>query len=391
MSTTTRILHVTDAASSGVLAAVTSFARAQAAVPGTDVTFAYVPRADSPSLETIREMATPAVRVQRLTASSRLAVPVLAARLPLLLAGRDHDVIHVHSSRAGLLGRLAGLVTGRRGRVVYSPHCFAFDRTDGSAGQIAVFRGLEQLGALAGPRLVLCSGSEERLARRTLPGVRTAVLRNSVDTAALAAIPAPASTPSRPLRVVHVGRIAAQKRPGEFGRIASRWHAARAASPASRPEVEFRWIGEGDRTALPPEVSVSGWLEPSRLREELAAADILLFTSAGEGMPLSVIEAQAMGIPVVSHAVTGVTDVVRDGETGLLAESTDDLEAALVRLASDPAERERLGAAAAEHARAGFDIGDLAERSFAAYCRVGIPLGSLPPLSTRTDISGATS
>lgn len=378
---TVRILHVTDASSSGVLAAVTSFARAQAAEPGVEATFAYVPRHDSPEPSAIQEMSSPAVRVERLTASARAAVPVLAARLPLLLARGRYDVIHVHSSRAGLLGRIAALVTGRRSRVVYSPHCFAFDRTDGAAAKLAVFRGLEQAGALVGPRLVLCSASEEELARRTLPGVRTAVLANSVDTQALSDLAQRVradrrteGSDGRPLRIVHVGRIAAQKRPAEFARIAADWTRRTGAGPDALPAAEFRWLGEGDRALLGPEVSVSGWLSPAQLHAELAEADLMLFTSAGEGMPISVIEAQAMGVPVVGHAVTGVTDVVRDGSTGILAEGTDELAVALERLARDPAERTRMSEAAAAHARTSFDTSDLAARSFAAYRTIGIDL-----------------
>lgn len=376
----TRILHITDASSSGVLAAVTSFARAQAAEPGIDVEFAYVPRHDSPEPAAIQAMASDAVHVRRLTASARAAVPVLAARLPLLLARGRYDLVHVHSSRAGLLGRVAAAVTGARSRTVYSPHCFAFDRTDGSAASLAVFRRLEQVGALLGPRLVLCSESEERLARRTLPGVRTAVLANSVDTAALADLAdaararRTAQADPRPLRIVHVGRIADQKRPAELGRIAQAWTHRRAADPASLPEASFRWLGEGDRSLLPPEVEISGWLTPDALHAELAEADLMLFTSAGEGMPIAVIEAQAMGVPVVGHAVTGVTDVVVDGTTGILAGSTDELAAALERLARDGGERSRLSAAAAAHARTSFDISDLAARSFAAYRTIGIDL-----------------
>lgn len=377
---TVRILHVTDASSSGVLAAVTSFARAQAAEPGCEATFAYVPRHDSPELSAIQEMASPAVRVERLTASARAAVPVLAARLPLLLARGRYHVIHVHSSRAGLLGRIAALATGRRSRAVYSPHCFAFDRTDGAAAKLAVFRGLEQAGTLVGPRLVLCSASEEELARRTLPGVRTAVLANSVDTRALSdlaqRVRAERRTAGaeRPLRIVHVGRIAAQKRPAEFARIAADWTRRAGSDPDALPAAEFRWLGEGDRALLGPEVSVSGWLSPAQLHAELAEADLMLFTSAGEGMPISVIEAQAMGVPAVGHAVTGVTDVVRDATTGILAEGTDELAVALERLARDTDERSRMSEAAAAHARTSFDTSDLAARSFAAYRTIGIDL-----------------
>lgn len=384
-----RILHITDAASSGVLTAVTGFARAQAAVPGTEVELVYVPRHDSPSLGTIQEMVSADVTVRRLTASSRAAVPVLAARLPGILARGGHDVIHLHSSRTGLLGRAVGVLTGRRPRIVYSPHCFAFDRSDASPSTVAVLRGLERVGTLLGPRLVLCSPSEEQLAQRSLPRVRTSVLANSVDTAALATFarsqreqgaPDPSTGSGtdagaqRPLQVVHVGRIAAQKRPQEFGAIARWWAARHKADPASVPAARFRWLGEGDRSLLTPEVEVSGWLSPAELRSELALADVLLFTSAGEGMSISLLEAMAMGVPAVAHDVTGVRDVIHDGTTGILRTDTEDLALALADLARDPDRRHAIGEAAAAEVREHHDLADVAPRSFAAYAAVGIPI-----------------
>ncbi|MGP9693481.1 glycosyltransferase [Brachybacterium sp. AOP25-B2-12] len=392
-----RILHLTDASSSGVLMAVTAIARAQAAVPGCVVELAYVPRSDSPTPDRIQDLTGPSVRLHRLTASSRAAVPVLAARLPGLLRRSDADVVHLHSSRTGLLGRAAALLTGRRDRIVYSPHCFAFDRTDTTPHSVAVLRGLERIGTRLGAQLVLCSESEQQLAERSLPGARTAVLANSVDTRALATVargvaarassdaaPADAAPTGRAaVTVVHVGRIAPQKRPRAFGAVATAWAGLRAERGGALPPARFRWLGEGDRTLLPPEVEVTGWLPPEALRAELAAADVLLFTSAGEGMPMSLLEAAALGVPAVAHDVTGIRDVVRDGVTGVLRPTTDELAEALADLAGDPARRRALGAAAAQDARAHHDIADLAERSFAAYRAVGVtnlPLvpGSVP-------------
>lgn len=79
----------------------------------------------------------------------------------------------------------------------------------------------------------------------------------------------------------------------------------------------------------------------------LAAADVFLLTSVSEGIPLTLIEAMAARLPIVSTSVGGVGEVVRHEETALLAPSGDDeaLAAALVRLARDPHLADRLGAA----------------------------------------------
>ncbi|MBK0332472.1 glycosyltransferase family 4 protein [Brachybacterium sp. MASK1Z-5] len=378
-----RVLHATDASSSGVLAAATAIAKATAALPGFDVAFAYVPRADSPSREEIAAMMDGHVRVIRLSRSHRTAVPAFAVGILALLARRRVDLVHLHSSRAGMLGRAAALVTGHRSRAVYSPHSFAFDRSDASASSVAVLRGLEQIGAVLGPRLALVSGSEERLARRSLRGVRTAVLRNSVDAAALAR-PASRRTGHGPLRIVHVGRVAPQKRPDVFGEIARRWEQERRTGDSALPVARFRWLGDGERQLLGEGVEVTGWLSPARLRAELAEADLMLFTSAGEGMPIALLEAQAMGIPCVAHPVTGVTDILVDGENGVLDGTADGLFRALASLAADAPARRRMGEAATARITQEFDLADLAKRTLDAYRALGVR----PPLDTRVPGAG---
>lgn len=377
----TRIVHVTDAAFSGVLSAVSTIARAQGEREDLAVELAYVPRPSSPSPQQIQGMVGPAVRVRRLAASTRWAMPALTVGLASLLLRDRPDVLQLHSSRTGMIGRALALVTGNRDRTVYSPHCFAFDRSDLGRRSRRLFLALERLGTVMGPRLVLVSDTEQTLARASLPGARTAVLSNRVDARALgeiAAAAAPPAGPDRPLRVVHVGRIAAQKRPADFAAIVRAW-ADPATRPAGAPEIQARWLGDGDRDLLGPGIEVSGWLDREQLHAELARADLVLFTTAGEGLPVAVLEAQALGIPVLAHDVTGMADVVVDGVTGRLCPDSETLAAALVELTLDPDLRRRYGAAARNHVRAHFDLHDLAADSLAAYQRIGVDLPAPAP------------
>jgi glycosyltransferase involved in cell wall biosynthesis len=90
----------------------------------------------------------------------------------------------------------------------------------------------------------------------------------------------------------------------------------------------------------------------------LNASDLFVLSSRWEGNPMSVMEALAAGLPVVSTAVGGVPELVREGVTGLLvpSEDTGALACALQALVDDPARRQAMGAAARQHAIAHFDI-----------------------------------
>lgn len=369
-----RVLHVTDASSSGVLTAVTTIARQQGADPRfSRVVFAYVPRSDSPELAEIRRLTGPEVEVQmwsRSTGAARLAA--LVRTLFARLRGDTFDVVHLHSSRAGLLGRWVALLTPHRDRTIYSPHAFAFAYEDNTPMRRRVLWALEFAGLVAGRRLVLNSPSERAVAEQAFPVARTQVLVNAVDVAALRGL-GRSVDPRRPW-FAHVGRIAPAKAPGLFADVA-------AIVAEGQPEVRACWLGEGDRTLLGAGsgIEVSGWLPPHELHRRLAGASALLFTSRGEGMPMAVLEAQAMGIPVVASRVTGVVDLIADGRTGLLGESADELADALLRVLKDPALAADISARTAAAAER-FDRSTTAQRSLDCYTAL------LPGLAGRVQV-----
>src|SRR5262249_28468615 len=101
----------------------------------------------------------------------------------------------------------------------------------------------------------------------------------------------------------------------------------------------------------------------------LCAADVFLLTSVSEGIPLTLIEAMAAGLPVVSTDVGGTAEVVADGQTGYLVPAKDDaaLAGAVVRLAGDGRLRQRLGAAGQARARAVFDEARMVARYAELY------------------------
>jgi glycosyltransferase involved in cell wall biosynthesis len=101
----------------------------------------------------------------------------------------------------------------------------------------------------------------------------------------------------------------------------------------------------------------------------LRGADVFLLTSTSEGIPLTLIEAMATGLPVVSTAVGGTGEVVTEGVTGYLCPSRDDaaLSQAVLRLASDGELRRRMGEAGREQAVALFSEERMAQRYHELY------------------------
>jgi glycosyltransferase involved in cell wall biosynthesis len=112
-----------------------------------------------------------------------------------------------------------------------------------------------------------------------------------------------------------------------------------------------------------------------------AGMDIFVLASHREGFPLTAMEASAMGVPVVATNIRGCRQVVEDGTTGVLVPVGDAaaLAAAVERLATDPAERHRLGTAARRKALNSFDRRRCIDRTLATYDRLLARAGLTAP------------
>ncbi len=133
----------------------------------------------------------------------------------------------------------------------------------------------------------------------------------------------------------------------------------------SCPQTRFLFVGEGPtqarladrvrRLGLEPYVTFAGARED--IPEILSALDIFLLTSLYEGLPLSILEAMAVGLPVVATSVSGTPEAVTDEHTGLLIPPADSqaVGSAVVRLVRDPGSRRRMGANGREMVHRRFD------------------------------------
>jgi len=113
-----------------------------------------------------------------------------------------------------------------------------------------------------------------------------------------------------------------------------------------------------------------GWRQD--VPQIMAGLDVLLMPSLREGFGLSMLEAMGQGVPIIGSAVSAIPEVIADGETGLLcpARDVDALAAAMAKLLTDPALRERMGAAGRARLEAHFRAERMVNETAALYERL---------------------
>ncbi|HXA20921.1 MAG TPA: glycosyltransferase family 4 protein [Acetobacteraceae bacterium] len=280
------------------------------------------------------------------------------------------DIVHAHMPISGFLARLAARLAGVP-RVAYTCHGFLFNQ-DGSwlrrNGSVV----MEWIGGRLTDVYMTVSASEAADARR-LHIFRDAVaVGNGRDPAlfrpdpdARSAIRAALGTLADRVVIVAVSRLVRDKGYPEL-----------AAAMRNVPEAELWVVGEQlvsdrgeDMAALLRESGLGDRLRLLGYRDDvaavLAAADIFVLPSYFEAMPMSVIEAMLVGLPVVASDIRGPREQVVPGVTGLLVppRQVAPLAEALKQVAADAGLRAAMGVAGRERASILYDEGLVVARS----------------------------
>ncbi len=208
---------------------------------------------------------------------------------------------------------------------------------------------------------------------------RAFVNHPAVDTRWFVPMPAP---PSTAVRVLSVGRLHPVKGYDDalaaIRLLADRGHDVRfTIVGGGDPDVEASLRVTVHRLGLDDRVTMAGAMAPEDVRRQLQRADVFLLSSVSEGLSNAVLEAMATALPVVSTAVGGMAEAVRDGIDGLLVPPGDPLAMAdaLERLILDADLRCRLGRQGRQRACESFDLEAQLDRFESTYQRLAGGLG----------------
>lgn len=328
-----------------------------------------------------------------------------ALRLRRIVQAGRFDLVHAHGFKAGLVSRLLSMRSdSARSAIVVTAHNHVLFREDVPGTRKAVYRLAERAVARRADRYIAVSESirRELVDGYGLPGDSVSVVHNGVD-------PAPF--------LVQRDRTAARERLGLPGEavvvgLAARFSAQKGIAHLVDAVPEMLGLFGADGRQLVVAVGGSGPLEAElRTRAEalglggavrwlghvesipefLATLDVYASPAETEALGIGLIEASLAGLPIVATDVGGVSEVVVEGETGILISPRNSMELAraIHNMLTNPSLARHYGTRAREWCMAQFAPARMLERTLAAYNRAigdsGTPVSSSTPEASRRE------
>jgi len=281
------------------------------------------------------------------------------------------DVIHTHTAKAGVLGRLAGLIARPQAKRIHTFHGhLLYGYFSASKTQLAVL--LEKVLGLITYRFIAVGNVVKNdLVRAGIaqiskfeviyPGLQELDMYPKIDARSALGL-----DPNKEY-LVFVGRLTTIKRPERLVDLARYLKANHPDSwllIAGAGELLDSLKAQSEKDGLP--VTFLGWRKD--IGTILSASEIAVLCSDNEGIPLTLIQASQFGLPIVSTAVGSVSDIVVNGTTGILTEvSANGLIRGVTKLLNDPDLRNRLGESGQKRAKEFFSSQAMVERHEELY------------------------
>lgn len=212
-----------------------------------------------------------------------------------ILKKYSNSTVHAHSSISGAIVRI--FFSSKKLRIIYSPHCFAFERTDIGEVRKFLFRSVEKLLSQNTSVIAACSLREKALAQslsrkelmvQFVPNVSRLDLTETKKTRVLP-----------PLTFVSVGRLSEQKNPLAFADLIQR--------TGDHVGDKLVWVGDGDdffrKKLLPKKIQITGWLSENDVGKKLKSCDVYVHVARWEGFPLAVLDAFNAGLPIIVEPI----------------------------------------------------------------------------------------
>lgn len=301
-----KILHIVEAMGGGVFTYIVDLTNAL--VSEYDVYIAYAVREQTPqNYKTYFDKRIHLIEVKNFERSINLAKDIKAFFEMRSIANKiGPDIIHLHSSKAGALGRWA--FNGHKIPLFYTPHGYSFLMKNHCPVKRFFYKTIEIISSKRYCTTVSCSKGEHQETLKLTKdaayvnnGINVNELQKLINTVEV--------QKDQSFTVFTLGRICSQKNPVLFNQIAETY-----------PDIKFVWIGDGelrDKLAS-PNIEITGWVERKEALKRSLEGTVFLLTSLWEGLPMSLLEAMYLRKICIVNNVIGNRDVIQNNMNGFL-------------------------------------------------------------------------
>lgn len=309
-----KIMMVCEAFGGGVFAYVSQLCNSMC--ESFDVSLVYAVRPQTP--KDYKGKLDPRIHLHEVSEMGNLKSPIAMRKsmiaLKRLAAEIQPDVIHLHSSVAGGIGRLA--FDKNMYNLVYTPHGYAFILLGGGLKSKAYLAMEKWLGKKRCVSLTCCDSEDE--VARTLTS-RTAYIETGIDlTEFEKEVSSASAADGGKFTVFTLGRACTQKQPALFNRIAE-----------LVPEAKFVWVGNGEleNKLTAKNLTVTGWKPREEALSIAKQSDVFILCSLGEAVAMSLLENMYLKKLILVSDVVGNKSVISDGVNGYVCKSAEDYAA----------------------------------------------------------------
>lgn len=308
-----KVLHIVESFGSGIFSFLVDLVNSTD--EEFDITIGYGVRTET--LESFREYFSNKVKFIEVKNFTRSINPIKDLKaffeVKRIIKEENPDIIHLHSSKAGFIGRFA--TNCKKKTMLYNPHGFSFLMRDSSKVKRLIYWCLEKVGALRNCTIVGCSYGEYQEALKLSKNaicVNNGININKLNKEVKAF--EKHNIDFNNLKICTSGRIGYQKNPELFNKIAENF-----------PNLKFTWIGDGELKdkLTSPNIKVTGWKTREEVLKIVNDNDIFILTSLWEGLPISLLEAMYLKKVCIVTNCIGNRDVIKNGKNGFIIKTND--------------------------------------------------------------------
>lgn len=325
-----------------------------------DVIIAYSTRKETP--ENFKEYFDENIKLIKVKNFTRNLNPIKDIKAMMevrnIVKEEKPDIVHMHSSKAGGIGRLA--ISSKNVKLFYTPHGYSFCQKNESKLKIYLYKLLEKILAKRNCKTIACSKSEYE---ETLKLTKNCTyVENGINIEEIDKWTINKTQPKIDidnLKICTIGRIEHQKNPKLFNKIAEKL-----------PEVQFSWIGDGElRDELKaPNINVLGWCQREDVVKELYKNDIFILTSLWEGLSMTLLEAMYLKKICIVSDIDGNRNAIKDGKNGFLCDSEEKYCEIIKKIINREIDTKKIGEEANKEIIINHNVNRVQEEYFKIYC-----------------------